>query len=307
LTVPVVVVGPLAFDDVRTPAEARTGLLGGSGAYASVAAAKLAPTALVSVAGDDMTDEELRPLVAAGVDLSGIERRPGRTLRWSGTYEETTQKSEVRNTDLGVVAGWRPQIPRAWLDTPYVLLANTDPAAQAAALEQLRPALAVLDTMEEWIAGHRRALEDVIAGVGVVAVNERELAALTRGKGAIDLLSRGPRAVIVKRGRDGATLVTTAGSLIVPAYPAHAFDPTGAGDALAGAFTARLAVLGRADEPALRDALAHGMAAASFAIGSFSVWNLGSASREQIEARARWIGARARLGTDQPATLYEGR
>ena len=304
---PVVVVGPLAFDDVRTPAEERSGLLGGSGAYASIAAAKLAPTALVSVAGDDLTDEDLGPLVAAGVEVGGIERRAGRTLRWSGTYDATGTKSDVRNTHLGVVAGWRPRIPRAWLDTPYVLLANTDPAAQAAALAQLRPALAVLDTMEEWIAGHRRGLDDVIAGVGVVAVNERELAAFTRGKGATGLLSRGPRAVIVKRGRDGAMLVTKAGSLLVPAYPAHAFDPTGAGDALAGAFTARLAALGRADEPALRDALAHGMAAASFAIGSFSVWALTRATREEIETRARWLGARARLGTDQAANLYEGR
>src|SRR2546428_473446 len=205
---PVVVVGPLAFDDVRTPAEERSGLLGGSGAYASIAAAKLAPTALVSVAGDDLTDEDLGPLVAAGVE------------------------------------------------------------------------------------------------VGVI---ERELAALTRGKGATGLLSRGPRAVIVKRGRDGAMLVTKAGSLLVPAYPAHAFDPTGAGDALAGAFTARLAALGRADEPALRDALAHGMAAASFAIGSFSVRELTRATREEIETRARWLGARARPGTDQAAKLYEGR
>ena len=244
---PVVVVGPLAFDDVRTPAEERSGLLGGSGAYASIAAAKLAPTALVSVAGDDLTDEDLGPLVAAGVEVGGIERRAGRTLRWSGTYDATGTKSDVRNTDLGVVAGWRPRIPRAWLDTPYVLLANTDPAAQAAALAQLRPALAVLDT------------------------------------------------------------ITPAGSLIVPAYPTHAFDPTGAGDALAGAFTARLAALGRADEPALRDALAHGMAAASFAIGSFSVWALTRATREEIETRARWLGARARLGTDQAANLYEGR
>jgi len=305
--VPVVVVGPLAFDDVRTPAEERSRLLGGSGAYASIAAAKLAPTALVAVAGEDLTDEDLGPLLAAGVDVSGIERRTGRTLRWSGTYDPATEKSEVRNTDLGVVSGWRPRIPRAWLDTPYVLLANTDPAAQAAALEQLRPALAVVDTMEEWIVGRRRGLDDVIAGVGVVAVNERELAALTRGKGAVELLARGPRAVIVKRGRDGATLVTKAGSLIVPAYPAHAFDPTGAGDALAGAFTARLAALGRADEPALRDALAHGMAAASFAIGSFSVWALTRATREEIETRARWLGARARLGTDQADRLYEGR
>ena len=304
---PVVVVGPLAFDDVRTSAEERAGLLGGSGAYASVAAAKLAPTALVSVAGTDLLDADLGPLVTAGVDLAGLERRTGRTLRWAGTYDASYARSEVGNTDLGVVAGWRPQVPRQWADTPYVLLANTDPTAQAEALAQLRPAVAVLDTMEEWIVDHRRALDAVIAAVGVVSVNERELALLTGRRGGPGLLARGPRAVIVKRGPGGATLHTAGATLSVPAYPAAVFDPTGGGDALAGAFTARLASLGRADEPALRDALIHGAAAASFAVASFSVYALTRASREELDIRVRWLAARASAGTGQATPLYEGR
>ncbi len=299
------VVGPLALDDVQTPYDRRFGLLGGSGAYASLAASKYAPTALVSVAGVDLLDGDLAPLVVVGVDLTGVERRAGRTLRWSGTYADDFTSSEVRNTDLGVVAGWRPRIPRPWLDTPYVLLANTDPAAQAAALAQLRPALAVLDTMEEWITGHRRALDDVIAAVGVVSVNERELALLTDGKGADVLRARGPRAVIVKRGRNGASLVTASGVVTVPAYTASALDPTGAGDALAGAFTARLASLGRIDDFALRDALAHGAAAASFAIASSSVYALAGATRAQLDDRARRLAERG--GTGQTAPLYEDR
>jgi sugar/nucleoside kinase (ribokinase family) len=165
----------------------------------------------------------------------------------------------------------------------------------------------VLDTMEEWIAGHRRELDDVIAAVGVVSVNESELASLTGRKGPDGLRARGPRAVIIKRGRDGAVLATGEGSVAIPAYPAAVFDPTGAGDALAGAFTARLAALGRADGPALRDALAYGMAAASFAIGSFSVYALARATREELDVRARWMAARARMGTGLAATLYEER
>lgn len=299
------VVGPLAFDDVQTPLERRFGVLGGSGAYASLAASKYAPTALASVAGTDLLEGDVAPLAVAGVDLTGVERREGRTLRWSGTYADDFTRSEVRNTDLGVVAGWRPRIPRAWADTPYVLLANTDPAAQAAALAQLRPALAVLDTMEEWITGHRRALDDVIAAVGVVSVNERELALLTDGKGADVLRARGPRAVIVKRGRDGVSLFTASGTVTVPAYKEPPIDPTGAGDALAGAFTARLASLGRADDFALRDALAHGAAAASFAIASSGVSALAGATRAQLDDRARRLAERA--GTGQTAPLYEGR
>jgi sugar/nucleoside kinase (ribokinase family) len=305
MSVPVVVVGPLAFDDVRTPDADRSGLLGGSGAYASIAAAKYAPTVLVSVAGADLTDADLAPLTAAGVDLSGVERREGRTLRWTGSYDADFTRSEVRNTDLGVVAGWRPRVPRAWADTPYVLLANTDPAAQAAALAQLRPALAVLDTMEEWILGHRRALDEVIAGVGVVSVNERELALLAGDKGADALLARGPRAVIVKRGRNGATLFTASATVSVPAFDARPIDPTGAGDALAGAFTARLASLGRADGAALRDALAHGAAAASFAIASSSVQALSLATRAELDDRARRLAPRG--GTGEGTPLYEGR
>jgi sugar/nucleoside kinase (ribokinase family) len=305
MSVPVVVVGPLAFDDVRTPDAERSGLLGGSGAYASIAAAKYAPTVLVSVAGADLSDADLAPLTAAGVDLSGVEHREGRTLRWAGSYDADFTRSEVRNTDLGVVAGWRPQVPRAWADTPYVLLANTDPAAQAAALAQLRPALAVLDTMEEWILGHRRALDEVIAGVGVVSVNERELALLTGGRGPDALRARGPRAVIVKRGRQGATLYTAGGPVTVPAYWARPMDPTGAGDALAGAFTARLASVGRADDDALRDALAYGVAAASFALASPSVHTLSRVTRTELDDRARRLAQGG--GTGEAVPLYEGR
>jgi sugar/nucleoside kinase (ribokinase family) len=299
LTVPVIVVGPLAFDDVRTPFDERSGSLGGSGAYASIAAAKLAPTALVSVAGTDLTAAGLAPVTGAGVDITGVEFRGGRTLRWSGTYDATFTTSEVRNTDLGVVVGWRPVVPRPWADTPYVLLANTDPRAQAAALAQLRPAVAVLDTMEEWIVGHRMNLLDVIAGVRVVAANEREAALL----GGVEALRRlGPRAVIVKRGAEGASLHLDGLVLHAPAYPAAVVDPTGAGDTLAGAFIARLAALGRADEPALRDALGYGVAAASFAIGSFSVDGLARATRQDLDARARWLAARV-VGTGQAARL----
>ena len=302
------VVGPLAFDDVRTPAGSRAGVLGGSGAYAGIAAAKHVPTALVSVAGEDLSDADLAPLVAAGVDLSGLERRAGRTLRWSGVYDDSFVKSDVRNTDLGAVAGWRPRIPRAWADTAYVVLANTDPVAQGAALMQLRPAIAVLDTMAEWIVGHRRALDEVLAGVGAVSVNEEELRLLGGSdpdRAVAAVRARGPRVVVVKRGGGGVALFTAAGMVAIPAYPAKVVDPTGAGDAFAGAFTARLAALGRADDAALRGALAHGAAAASFAIESFGVDALARATRRDLDARAGWLAART--GTGQAAPLYEGR
>jgi sugar/nucleoside kinase (ribokinase family) len=303
--VPVVVVGPLAFDDVRTPTEERSGLLGGSGAYASIAAAKHGPVALVSVAGTDLDDDALAPVRRAGVDLAGLQRNAGRTLRWTGIYSADLSASEVRNTDLGVVVGWDPVMPEVARDARHVLLANTDPAIQARALAQLRPDIVLLDTMDQWIRERRRAFEGMVLLATIVALNEDELAQLT---GKVDvaaagrlLVGRGPRAVIAKRGASGATLVTRNAAYALPAYPSSPVDPTGAGDALAGAFLGRLARGGRDDESGLRDALAAGMAAASFAVASFGVDALAAATRAELDARAAWLAGHA--GTGQAATL----
>jgi cytidine kinase len=305
----VVIVGPLAFDDVQAPAGRRSGLLGGSGAYAGIAAAKHGPVALVSIAGSDLDDVMLEPVRRAGVDLAGLQRVGGRTLRWTGGYTEGLTESEVRNADLGVVQRWDPVVPEAARDARHVLLANTDPAVQARALDQLRPDVVLLDTMDQWIRERRRAFEAMIVRATIVSLNEAELVQLTGERDVIAagrlLVGRGPRAVVVKRGAHGATLVTRDGHYALPAYPIAAIDPTGAGDALAGAFIARLARDGRIDEPGLREALAAGMAAASFAVASFGLEALAAATIGELRSRAAWLGERA--GTAEAGRLYEGR
>jgi cytidine kinase len=305
----VVIVGPLAFDDVQAPAGRRSGLLGGSGAYAGIAAAKHGPVALVSIAGSDLDDVMLEPVRRAGVDLAGLQRVAGRTLRWTGSYTEGLTESEVRNADLGVVQRWDPVVPEAARDARHVLLANTDPAVQARALDQLRPDVVLLDTMDQWIRERRRAFEAMIVRATIVSLNEAELVQLTGERDVIAagrlLVGRGPRAVVVKRGAHGATLVTRDGHYALPAYPIAAIDPTGAGDALAGAFIARLARDGRIDEPGLREALAAGMAAASFAVASFGLGALAAATIGELRSRAAWLGERA--GTAEAGRLYEGR
>jgi cytidine kinase len=305
----VVIVGPLAFDDVQAPAGRRSGLLGGSGAYAGIAAAKHGPVALVSIAGSDLDDVMLEPVRRAGVDLAGLQRVAGRTLRWTGSYTEGLTESEVRNADLGVVQRWDPVVPEAARDARHVLLANTDPAVQARALDQLRPDVVLLDTMDQWIRERRRAFEAMIVRATIVSLNEAELVQLTGERDVIAagrlLVGRGPRAVVVKRGAHGATLVTRDGHYALPAYPIAAIDPTGAGDALAGAFIARLARDGRIDEPGLREALAAGMAAASFAVASFGLEALAAATIGELRSRAAWLGERA--GTAEAGRLYEGR
>jgi sugar/nucleoside kinase (ribokinase family) len=306
---PVLVIGPLAYDDVRTPQATRSRVLGGSAAYASIAAAKHGPAMLVSVCGEDLREDDLHVLRSASVDVSGLERRDGRTLRWSGEYADAFTRSVVRNTDLGVVAGWRPIIPAAGLDAAFVFLTNTAPAIQAFSLDQLHPQVTLLDTMEEWIAGHRSALDRVIARVTVVSVNEHELQLISGegdlARGAAAVLATGPRGVIVKRGAHGASLFTAGGPFMVPAYPAATVDPTGAGDALGGAFLGRLARTGSTGDGGFRDALIAGVAAASVAVESFGVDALCRATLSELEARAAVLERRS--GTGAGAGLYEER
>ena len=293
----VLVIGPLAYDDVRTPHATRSRVLGGSGAYASIAAAKHGPTMLVSVCGADLREDDRGVLRTASIDLGGLESRDGRTLRWSGAYGDDFTLSVVRNTDLGAVAGWHPAVPEAGRGAARVFLTNTAPEIQAEALDQLHPELTLLDTMDEWILDHRAAFEAILRRVTILSVNEHELRLISGendlARGAAVVLARGPRGVVVKRGALGASLFTAGGSLTVPAYAAKIVDPTGAGDALGGAFVGRLSRTGRSGDAALRDALTAGVAAASFAVESFGVDALARASLADLDARATALEQRA--------------
>ena len=63
----VLVAGTVAIDDVKTPTVTRTGLMGGSGAYASMAASFFAPSRVVGIVGKDFPPEHIETLKARGV------------------------------------------------------------------------------------------------------------------------------------------------------------------------------------------------------------------------------------------------
>ena len=65
------------------------------------------------------------------------------------------------------------------------------------------------------------------------------------------------------------------------------FDPTGAGDMLAGGLMGYLAATGDADEANLRRAIVHGTVLASFVVEDFGGRRMRTLTRDDIERRYR--------------------
>ena len=291
----ILVVGSLAYDDVQTPVEQRTNVLGGAASYFAIAARLYAPVRLVGVIGDDFLEKDVERLRAKGIDLAGLERRAGRSFRWLGKYDYAMNSAETINTDLGVFADWKPRVPEQFADSEFVFLANIDPEIQLATLRSMRaPKAIALDTMNYWIDHKREALLEVLSHVDIVSVNETEARQLcgtvSVPKAARDILALGPRAVVVKRGEYGSVLFTRTFSFWSPAFPFDEItDPTGAGDSFAGGFLGHLAESGSVDDRALRRATLHGTVCASFAVERFSVDGIEAATVEDVAARYRLL------------------
>ncbi|HET7700744.1 MAG TPA: PfkB family carbohydrate kinase [Candidatus Limnocylindria bacterium] len=293
----IVVVGSLAYDDVRTPVASRDRVLGGAASYFSVAASRYVPVRLVGVVGTDFDETDLARLAGQGIDLDGIERRPGHSFRWRGTYDFALDSAETINTDLGVFADWRPRIPAHFADSEFVFLANIHPEIQLATLAQMRSPVAVaLDTMNYWIEHAKPALLEVMRKVDIVSINEGEARQLcgtfSIHRAAREILALGPRVLVVKRGEHGATLFTPTTAFWAPAYPVEdVVDPTGAGDTFAGGFVGYLAERGSLDDRELRRAVLHGSVCASFAVERFSIDGILAADRAAIDERSRTLQA----------------
>src|SRR5579884_3167727 len=125
---PVLIVGSMALDSVRTPAGEVVDALGGAADYSSVAASFFAPVELVGVVGDDFPNEHLDFLASRGIDLAGVQTiAGGKTFRWSGYYDVDLNIAHTLETQLNVFADSAPRLPEAYRDAEYVFLANIDP------------------------------------------------------------------------------------------------------------------------------------------------------------------------------------
>ena len=92
------------------------------------------------------------------------------------------------------------------------------------------------------VPGLAEAMIKIVAMTDLFLPSGEELTLLTEAQdeaGAIaELLNRGVRAIVHKKGVDGACYHDAAGTVSVVSFPVEEIDPTGAGDCFGGVFTA---------------------------------------------------------------------
>ena len=299
---PVLIVGSVAYDSVRTPFGEVREALGGAASYASVAASFFAPVRLVAVVGDDFAEQHVAAFAQRNIDLAGLQRAPGKTFRWSGYYEFDLAHAHTTATELNVFQDFRPTLPDSYRDSPYLFLANIEPTLQLSVLDQVRrPKLVVCDTMNYWIENAKEKVLEVLARCDIALMNDAEARELCGEPNLIaagrKVLDCGPGVVVIKKGEHGAVMISHDSYFAAPGYPLEQLkDPTGAGDTFAGGLIGYLTRCGQTDDETLRRAIIAGSVMASFTVEDFSLNRLFSLTPEEVAERYHEIIAMTRFG-----------
>ncbi len=286
-----VVVGSVALDTVETPFGRAEDALGGSATYFSLASRLFSPVGIVGVVGTDFPRSHVELLDAHRVDTRGLISAPGKTFRWIGRYDFDLNTAHTLDTQLNVFADFHPHLPESYRQADYLFLGNIAPELQLDVLNQVqRPKFIALDTMNFWISGKRESLTEVMKRVDAVLINEGEARQYANTynlmQAARDIMSLGPKVVVIKKGEYGCVLFMKDCYFVTPAYPLETVkDPTGAGDSFAGAFMGYIARADNVSESTLRRAIVHGSVVASYTCEDFGVERLRTLDRNSITGR----------------------
>ena len=212
--VTVIIGGTIAIDHVKTPEAEAAGLLGGSAAYAALAASFYCrPVELIGIIGRDFPQHHLDMLETRGVSLAGVERSDNESFTWSGEYHANMNERTTHRVGLNVLENWQVKVPAASAAASIVVLANMSPDNQlemlaqcgivigagaasnkiqnpsaAAALGGLgalavqnsassssaAPRFVIADTMDLWIEIANERLHEVLPQLDLFVLNEGE-------------------------------------------------------------------------------------------------------------------------------------
>ena len=294
----ILVVGSVAFDNIATPSGRVENVLGGAATYFALAASYFTSVRVVAVVGDDFSLEHEYVMKKRGIDTRGIERATGKTFRWGGHYTDNLNEAKTDFTELNVFEQFQPKIPKEYLDTEFLFLANIHPTLQTAVRQEMNGVrMTGGDTMNYWINKTPRELAEMLRIVNVLLINDTETKMIAREsnlpRAAQKVLAMGPQALVIKHGEYGATIFFRQGAFGIGHHPFRApslpieevRDPTGAGDSFAGGFMGYIASQGEINREVLKRALFYVGVMGSFAVERFGTERLQSLDRDEIDAR----------------------
>tara|TARA_B110000240_G_scaffold153064_1_gene169685 strand:- start:1445 stop:2374 length:930 start_codon:yes stop_codon:yes gene_type:complete len=288
------VVGTMAYDAIETPFDKVDRILGGAATYIALASSKFdVDCGLVSVIGADFEESDLKILQDLNVDISGVELVPdGKSFFWSGRYHDNMNMRTTLDTQLNVLENFNPIVPSSYKSAGVMMIGNLHPGVQLSALNQMegKPKFVVLDTMNFWMDHFRSTLDEVIAKVDLITINDEEARQLSEEhsliKAAEKIHAMGPKYVIIKKGEHGAMLFGDGKIFIAPAFPLdQVIDPTGAGDSFAGGISGILANTDTINFETLKSGIIYGSVLASFTVEQFGVKALLAVTSKAINDR----------------------
>lgn len=289
-----ITVGTMAFDAIETPFGKTDKIIGGSATYVAYAASNFVkPVQQISIIGYDFPQEELADMKSRGVEMDGVDTiADKKSFFWSGRYHEDMNSRDTLITDLNVLADFNPRVPDSYQGAEFLMLGNLVPAVQMSVIKQLkhRPKLIVMDTMNFWMESAMDDLKEVLTQVDMLMVNDAEARQLTGQfslvKAARQIMTMGPKYLIIKKGEHGALLFHGDDVFYAPALPLEdVFDPTGAGDTFAGGFMGHLAKTGDISFENMKRGIIVGSAMASFCVEKFGPTRLKEVTKSEIDSR----------------------
>ncbi len=292
-------VGTVAFDDIETPFGRAEKVVGGAATYITLAASYFTDhLKIVSVIGDDFPQQELDFMASRGVNLDGLQVKEGeKSFFWAGKYHDNLNDRDTLDTQLNVLADFKPVLPNNYKDAEYLMLGNLTPSVQSEVIDQLnnRPKFIALDTMNFWMDTAMESLLQVLKKIDGLIINDEEARQLSGEhslvKAAEVIHGMGPKHLVIKKGEHGALLFEGGKVFFAPALPlAEVFDPTGAGDTFAGGFMGYIARTGDLSFENMKRAVIYGSAMASFCVEKFGIERMKELNNKAINKRiARFV------------------
>ena len=300
MTPQLVVAGNLLVDDlVHHDGSTRMGEPGGGALYVSISASLWGvKVGLVSLLGDDYPEEAIDALRTHAVDLEGVRRVDGPSLRTWLLYERTGRQivRQLGGPSHAAVSPTIADVPEPWLGATLIHVCPTPFDVQRRLVEDLarRGAKLSLDPHEPVRDDNLADWSDVFTRLELFFVSHEEVRIDPRDESPDQMLRslRGHfprRALLLKCGGEGGIVhdVREGREVRWQARTTRVADATGAGDAFAGGFLAGW-IRGEPVEQALRRAVV----SASFAIESWGPAAIIAATPAAAERRLRdWFGA----------------